>query len=136
MKQLLLLTVMTASAGQGTVWAGDNVWTSLGPDGGTARSLVVDPNTPSTLYVVTSAGLYKSTDGGASWNVTPPLPPNSGVINYLVIDPRNRSTLYGATRGASSGGSELARIEIRRSVRTASPAARRPTRRTFSPAGN
>ena len=40
MKQLLLLTVMTASAGQGTVWAGANVWTSLGPDGGAARSLV------------------------------------------------------------------------------------------------
>jgi hypothetical protein len=79
MRQFFLLTVMTAPAGMGAAWAGTNVWTSLGPDGGDARSLVVDPNTSSTLYALTSAGLYKSTDGGAGWSVTPPLPPNAGV---------------------------------------------------------
>ena len=50
-----------------TVWAGINEWTSLGPDGGGVRALAIDPQNPSTVYAVTFAGVFKSTNGGASW---------------------------------------------------------------------
>ena len=34
-------------------------------------ALVVDPQTPSTIYVATSPpGLYKSIDGGNNWSAT------------------------------------------------------------------
>lgn len=102
MKQFVLLTVMTATASLGTAWAGANVWTSLGPDGGGARSLVIDPVNPNTVFALTSAGLFKSTDGGPNWRGTPPLP-NSDVVTSLVIDPQNPTTLYAATREAGSG---------------------------------
>ena len=37
-------------------------------DGGGARCLAVDPKDPDTVYVGTSdEGLFKSTDGGRSW---------------------------------------------------------------------
>ncbi len=94
MERLVLLTVMGATVGLWTAWAGDNVWTSLGPDGGGARSLVIDPLNANTVYALTSAGLFKSTDGGANWRATPLLQPKPGVVTSLVIDPHNSSTLY------------------------------------------
>lgn len=106
-KQFVLMTAMAAAAIVGvdsrTAWAGTNVWTSLGPDGGGATALAVDPKHADTMYAVTFAGLFKSTDGGANWGVTSPLPPNSGVITSLTIDPQNSGTLYAATRQADMG---------------------------------
>jgi photosystem II stability/assembly factor-like uncharacterized protein len=60
---------------------------------------VVDPLTPSTLYVAAGSGLsanfLKSQDGGQSWNV---IYPNAGPLynlpTNLVMDPSNPSTLY------------------------------------------
>jgi photosystem II stability/assembly factor-like uncharacterized protein len=56
--------------------------------------LAIDPQNTTTLYAGTSAGLFKSTDGGASWTEA-----NSGLpagIVSLVIDPQNTSTIYAA----------------------------------------
>src|SRR5438105_1975446 len=49
------------------VHAGLNQWTSNGPEGGDVRALAIDPQTPTTLYAGTLNGVFKSTDGGASW---------------------------------------------------------------------
>src|SRR5262245_23484446 len=83
-----LLTMWgTASA---TLWAGSNKWTSIGPFGGSIQSMAIDPQNPSTLYTGTSSGIFKSTDGGTSWNSI------SDVIAAwtLAIDPGTPSTLY------------------------------------------
>lgn len=65
-------------------------------------SIVVDPQSPSTVYatapnmVAFGAALYKSTDGGTSWEVR-----NVGLtraVEVLVLDPVNPSTLYAVTR--------------------------------------
>jgi photosystem II stability/assembly factor-like uncharacterized protein len=58
-------------------------------------SLAVDPCTPTTVYAGTDWGVYKSTNGGASWTY-PALPLTQ--VSSLAIDPVTPTTLYaGAT---------------------------------------
>jgi hypothetical protein len=65
--------------------------------------LAVDPQTPTTLYAGTSGrysgtsggGVFKSTDGGASWK--PIGPTNGASISALGIDPSTPTILYAAT---------------------------------------
>jgi uncharacterized protein (TIGR03437 family) len=69
-------------------------------------SLVIDPQSPQTLYLgsansqIGSVGVYKSTDGGATW-----VPSATGIgssVRMLAIDPKNSSTIYAATYGGLS----------------------------------
>jgi photosystem II stability/assembly factor-like uncharacterized protein len=96
MRQFALLALMAAASG--AACAGTNEWTSLGPDGGGARALVVDPLNPGTVYAVTFAGVSKSTDGGASWRATSPVPTTFGGVHILAIDPQS-GALYAAIDG-------------------------------------
>src|SRR5579871_3356559 len=89
-KRIGLLAVAAAPL----LWAAPNRWTSIGPFGGNARTLAIDPQDPATIYAGTSGGVFKTTNSGASWT-----PANSGLpIGYgaraLVIDPVNSATLY------------------------------------------
>jgi tetratricopeptide (TPR) repeat protein/photosystem II stability/assembly factor-like uncharacterized protein len=57
-------------------------------------AIVIDPNDPGVMYVGTEdAGVYKSIDGGISWQ-----PAQKGMeraaVSTLIIDPKNPSTLY------------------------------------------
>src|SRR5574341_253651 len=73
--------------------AGINKWTNTGPGNGGARSFAIDPTTPTTLYAGAASGIFKSTDGGTSWNRL-----NVGVLAItLAIDPLNPTTLYAWT---------------------------------------
>ena len=93
-----LLAILLLSLCQGSLYAGVNIWTSNGPDGGYVSSLVIDPKNPSILYTGTGIGIYKSLDGGATWSaINQGLERKSG--GAIAIDPRNSSTLY-----AESGG--------------------------------
>ena len=76
------------------VSAGFNAWSSIGPEGGWIYALAIDPTTPSTLYAGTyGGGVFKSTNGGASWSAA-----NSGLTNLdvyaLAINP---TMLYAGT---------------------------------------
>jgi hypothetical protein len=52
-----------------TGFGGDNVWTGSGPLGGPpVTGVAVDPLVPSTVFAATGGGIFKSTDGGASWD--------------------------------------------------------------------
>jgi len=43
--------------------AAEQPWQPIGPDGGTVRSLAIDPKDPDRIFLGTSAGnLYLSTD--------------------------------------------------------------------------
>jgi len=69
------------------VSAGFNVWTSIGPEGGWIYAMAINPTTPTTLYAGTyGGGVFKSTDGGATWSAV-----NTGLTNKsvraLAIDP-------------------------------------------------
>jgi hypothetical protein len=74
-------------------------WRSIGLGGGLGLSILIDPTAPSTLYAGThNGGIFKSTDGGASWSVV-----NTGLTNSLVfalaLDPTTPTTLYTGTGG-------------------------------------
>ena len=91
----------------GANWS--SIWeqTNLLSDG--VRTLVIDPTKPTTLYAGTggpnieippdspihiSGGVFKSTDGGASWGSTGLEGP---AVAVLAIDLANPSTLYAGT---------------------------------------
>ena len=79
------------------VFREEDVLDSIGPEGGSMVSMVLDPSNPDILYVGTwGGGMYKSVNGGLSWQVI-----NQGLgclyINSLAIDPLTPTTLYAGT---------------------------------------
>ena len=80
-------------------WAA-NAWQQTGgPVGGDMSALAVDPLTPTTVYAGTAnSGVYKSTDGGATW-----APANAGMgsarVVALLIDTTTPTTLYAGGSG-------------------------------------
>ena len=61
------------------------------------NALAIDPAHTSTVYAGTwGSGVYKSTDGGATWSAV-----NTGLTDWMVdalaIDPANTSTIYVGT---------------------------------------
>ncbi len=66
------------------------------PDSPVIRKLAIDPRTPSTLYVGTNLGVFKSTNRGAYWRVM-----NNGLsdtyVRDLVINPITPTILYAST---------------------------------------
>jgi hypothetical protein len=82
---------------------GGNSWIELGPRDRSISSVVIDPQTPTTLYASSNQwacsgggpqdpGVYKSTDGGASWVAVYPC-----LIRTLAIDPQTPTTIYAGT---------------------------------------
>lgn len=90
-----LLVALVSFSSARRVEAQTGVWTTNGPEGGNVTRLVVDPQTPTTVYVATQrGGIFKSVDGGGQWR-------NSGfgglTVSALAVDPRAPSVLYAAT---------------------------------------
>jgi photosystem II stability/assembly factor-like uncharacterized protein len=91
-----------------TVYAADGVtgiykstdrgitWASAGLDSLGVLAIVIDPTTPSTLYAATYGGVFRSSDGAASWNAA-----STGLadlyVQALAIDPGVPATLYAGT---------------------------------------
>jgi photosystem II stability/assembly factor-like uncharacterized protein len=69
----------------------------LGPDGGLIPAVVVDQQTPTTVYAgIWGAGVFKSIDAGSTWHqVSNGL--GNNYINALAIDPGNPTILYAGT---------------------------------------
>jgi photosystem II stability/assembly factor-like uncharacterized protein len=97
----------TPSSGVFKSSTGGNFWTPIGLDSqGAIQALVMDPRTPTTLYVGTSFGLiFKSTNGGASWAGAVRLFDLGQLedvdILTLTIDPQTPTTLYAGTAVSS-----------------------------------
>src|SRR6266849_2452655 len=62
---------------------------------GGVTALVIDPQTPTTLYAVTSDGsAFKSADGGTTWNF---IGLTSTSVTAMAVDPLTQGTLYEGT---------------------------------------
>jgi hypothetical protein len=99
--RLLLVPLLALAAAPAS--AGIDRWTPFGPRGTGVVDVVVDPRSPSTLWIAAGT-VYKSEDGGASFH-----PPASGLeghfLQRLAIDPGQPDVLYGAALddGSSTG---------------------------------
>src|ERR1700704_4042813 len=94
---VLLMALWTSAA-----LAAEQPWQPLGPDGGTVRSLAIDPKDPDRIFLGTSAGnLYLSTDNGTSWSRFA-RPGNSAemVLDHIVIDPADSRNIFVAAWNA------------------------------------
>ena len=98
-------------AGGQTVSAQSDAWRPLGPDGGYVYNLAIDPQTPATLYAAVyrnssgdGYGVFKSTDGGSSWNAINAGLPQPHPISTLAVDPLTPTTLYAGWNYSWSGG--------------------------------
>jgi hypothetical protein len=60
------------------------------------RSLVIAPQNPTAIFAATSAGLFKSTDDGATW-VSWNFGMDASSVFKLAVDPHNPNTLYAGT---------------------------------------
>jgi photosystem II stability/assembly factor-like uncharacterized protein len=108
---VLCLALPLSSGAAGA--AGDSTaarWRNLGPDGGILYALVTDPTDPQIVYTGGIGGVFKSSDGGATWTVAnrglrPPLPQGFNAqtltVTALVLDRNHPSRLYA---GLLSGG--------------------------------
>jgi photosystem II stability/assembly factor-like uncharacterized protein len=83
-------------------------WTALTTLSGV---LTLDPNDPSTLYIINSSGLMRSADVGATWVRTGPPDAMPSSLSSLAIDPRDSSQLY--LTGVSPDGAVLFRSSDR-----------------------
>jgi len=74
---------------------GSAQWRQTGPFGGNAEIIVADPQDPNTLFAATkNTLLYRSTNGGDTWNFLPFPRVLSATLHTLVIDPTQHTTLY------------------------------------------
>lgn len=66
-------------------------WTALGPFGGYAQALILDPTDPKALYATTGLqGTFRTLDGGLTWV---PIYPGLNFGN-VAVDPSRPSTIY------------------------------------------
>lgn len=81
--------------------AAGETWRGLGPEGGQVRDLAIRPGASGTIYAACQmGGVYRSTDGGASW-----LAANAGTtlvseVECLALDPQDNAVLYSGTLGS------------------------------------
>jgi photosystem II stability/assembly factor-like uncharacterized protein len=82
------------AAAPGAAQGAGTAWTSVGPVGGAALSLAVDPADPHTAYAVAGVGgLFKTVNAGLSWaHSDAGLVP--GVVRRVVVDPAAPATVY------------------------------------------
>ncbi len=83
------------SADGGATWTRNNglLTPPFGGFAGDINQLVADPQTPGTAYAATDAGLFKTTDGGVSWQSTPS-PVGLCPITRLALAPSRPGQLY------------------------------------------
>ena len=92
----------------GPASAGVDVWTRGGLEGAAIRSVLVDPASPATIYVGTlGSGVFKSTDGGATWAPAGAAQLAGRTVRALVTDWPTGTTIYAGVEdavNAANGG--------------------------------
>ena len=99
-----------SAAPAGPIWT--NVSTGLSGAVPVVGQLAIDRVTGTTFYALTSGGLFKSTDSGASWTALGTI----AGVNVIALDPTASSTVYaGTTHGVvktTDGGASWASAGI------------------------
>ncbi|MHC4218101.1 MAG: WD40/YVTN/BNR-like repeat-containing protein [Planctomycetota bacterium] len=103
----------------GIAAASSAAWTWLGPGnrGGRTRAFAIDPGNPDVMYAGgVAGGIWKTTDGGAAWNVADDLMINLAITS-IAMDPNDSSVLYAGTgEGVLTGRPGVRGLGIFKSV--------------------
>ena len=94
-----MLTAQAKSLDSNAAGIGSGAWTWLGPGnvGGRVRAILIHPANPNILWAGSvSGGIWKSTDGGASWQILTDFLGNMAV-STLALDPTDPNVLYAGT---------------------------------------
>ncbi|HMM33877.1 MAG TPA: hypothetical protein PKA62_03975 [Thermoanaerobaculia bacterium] len=87
---LVALSLVASFAAQASPWS------PVGPPGGAAYGLAVDPKDANVLYAgAFGGGVWKSTDGGASWSRLAGLPAQE-TVNAVAVSPADSRTVLAA----------------------------------------
>src|SRR5436190_16428750 len=65
-----------------------------GPSGGIVSALAIDPASPNVVFAGSLSGVFKSTNGGASWVLSNSGLPLTADVRALTIDPTSHTTIY------------------------------------------
>ncbi|HRG21144.1 MAG TPA: hypothetical protein PLQ57_08940 [Saprospiraceae bacterium] len=97
---------------------GINEWIDLGPKnvGGRVRALAVDPDNDNVVFAGAAAGgIWKSSNGGASWTET-----TSAIsalpVTSIIFDPFNHNILYATTGEHNGGGPQFPGVGVLKST--------------------
>jgi photosystem II stability/assembly factor-like uncharacterized protein len=90
--------------GASTGIAGAAEWEQIGFEDEAINTLAIDPQETATIYAGTDKGLFKSADGGASWNAILPTEPPGSKLYSVVIDPTDTKSLFALEYDFNSGG--------------------------------
>jgi len=75
--------------------AGVDLWTPIGPDGGGVTAIAMAPRNPDLVYAATqTAGVFRSSDGGASWQPARSGLPAGRALRLLVTGGQDGRILY------------------------------------------
>ncbi len=79
--------------------SGDS-WRQLAINNGSVNSIALDPKSEGIVYAVNSGKVFKSTDGGAQWQMIY-IESGGGTINTVTVDSYDSKNIY---TGTSNGG--------------------------------
>ena len=89
---LSLLVFLLAGFFCRSLWA---EWVPLGPFGGHALKIVLDPSNPDSMWVTTKNGkIYYSSNGAQQWTLLPLTLGENAALNSIVLTPRNPMVMY------------------------------------------
>jgi photosystem II stability/assembly factor-like uncharacterized protein len=75
-------------------------WHSVGPFGGAAAVVQVDPHHPDTVLAATNNGLlFRSSDAGVSWSTVPFPAQLHCVLHAFLVDPQHPDTYFAGVSG-------------------------------------
>jgi photosystem II stability/assembly factor-like uncharacterized protein len=75
---------------------GGETWIDRAPPLGRLTALAQDGNDPMTLYAATSSGLFRTGNGGDSWDALPGVVNNAVAVAAVAVDPADTRVLYAA----------------------------------------
>jgi hypothetical protein len=103
-------TILVGTIGQGVMMSSDDgeSWSRASVRVGMhsdaiVKAMLPDPRRPQTVYVGTDLGLYRTDDGGASWQLCD-TPMNGAMVWSLAIDPVDSSVMFAGTGTPSKPG--------------------------------
>ena len=105
------------SSDEGATWTNTSESLKDKPGANDIRDIVSDPGVPNGLFLITNYGIFRTRDGGETWNeVTLIARPGGADIKSMAVSPVNSQELYYAVPGglyrSSDGGRRWATLAL------------------------